>query len=209
MKTGVLIPVLAALAVSPLAAQRRLTGGLVTYLVRLSTPTEATSQTGSWVGGEGSATLGRYTLTVRGVSGSLGGNPVRVDRDARVTSISLRRRFAPWLALGLDAEAHRQKSDVSVQVWRMGGVGATLGGGLGVTRLQAHGDVTVLPVTSVVAARDISVGTRVEIGVTYRLSRWPVEAQFGYREETVRFPDAVDLRLGGLILGVGVRLGPS
>ena len=41
-----------------------------------------------------------------------------------------------------------------------------------------------------------------------RLSRWPVEAQFGYREETVKFPDAVDLRLGGLILGAALRLGP-
>jgi len=201
------VSLLAVLAASPLGAQRSLSGGVVTYLVRESTPTEASSQTGAWVGGEGRVILGKYSLTIRGLTGTLGGNPVRVDRDARLTSFSLRRRFTPWLAVGLDAEAQRQTSDVSVQVWRMGGLGATLAGGLGVTGLEARADLTVMPITSVVASRNISVGTRAEVGLTYRPSRWPVEAQFGYREETVKFPDAVDLRLGGLILGAAFRLG--
>lgn len=208
MKALVLLPVLSALVSSPLAAQRTLSGGLVGFLVRESTPTEAKSQTGSWVGAEGRLALGKFTLLVRGLSGSLGGNTRgQPDRDARLTSITVRRRFSSWLALGLDAEAHRQKSDFSVAVWRMAGVGATLGSGLGVTGLDGRADLAVMPISSVVKAKNISLGMRVEVGLTYRLPRWPVEVQFGYREETVKFPDAVDLRLGGLILGAAYRLG--
>lgn len=208
MRSFLPIPVLAVLAIAPLAAQRSVTGGVVTYLVRESIPTEANSQTGTWVGVESRLMLGRYSLSIRGLTGTLRGNPPVIDRDARLTSISLRRRFTSWLALGLDAEAHRQSSEVSVPVWRLAGAGATLGAGLGVEGLRAHADMAVLPITSVVAAPHISLATRAEIGLMYRLSRWPIEAQFGYREETVQFPDGVDQRLGGLILGAAVRLGP-
>jgi hypothetical protein len=203
---GILVAAL--VAAGPLVGQQSVAGGVLTYFVRQSTPTEANSQSGSWLGAEGQLALGRTTLRLQGVSGSLGGNPVRVDRDARLTTLSLRYRVTSWASLGVDAEAHRQASSVSVQVWRLFGPGATVKTGLGVEGLEARGDIAVFPVTGVVASRAISVGSRVEVGLAYLPPRVPLEIQFGYREESVSFPDAVNLRFGGLTAGLLLQLGP-
>jgi hypothetical protein len=194
-----------ALLGAPLAAQ--LAGGVqaVGYAVRQSTPADASAQTGAMAGAEGRLSLGRYSLFVRGLSGRLSGTGLA--RDVRLTGIALRRPVVSWLAVGVEAEAQRRESDRDIELWRLYGVGATVHAGLGNAGLRAAGEVAWFPLTAQVASRPISTAVRAEVGLGYAAPRWPIEAQLSYRFEEIGFSEGVDLRFGGVMVGVGVIFG--
>jgi hypothetical protein len=207
MRRIAVVQALLALGGAPLASQVRVAGDVLMYLVREGTPAEAITQSGTWGGAEGRVTLGAYALTLRGLGGSLGGNPARFDRNVRLTTISLRRRLGSSVFVGVDAEAHRLASDVSIAVWRLFGVSAAGGMDLGVRGLRTRADLAYFPLSNAKGSSPVSSAVRAEIGLTYASPRFPLEAQLGYRWENVYFTQAADHRFGAIVVGVGVRLG--
>ena len=205
MAFGILALALAA----PLAAQAprlRVSAEGVAQFVRESSPTAEEEQAGTWSGAQVRVDKGRLSGTVRSLFGPLGGNPLRLDRDARVTSVAVRYAVLPWLGVGLDAEALRLHADLATSIWRTYGVGASATTGLGLEGFTVHADVGVSLTSSVAQASPISRATRAEAGVRYAVPRLPVTLRFEYRVTTVDFTDAADLRFGGPVIGVMVAL---
>jgi hypothetical protein len=210
MRHAIVTGLLVAATVAPLAAQAprtRVGVEAVAQAVRESSPTAAEEQSGSWMGAEVRAVRGRFTGTVRGLFGPLGGNPLRIDRDARQTAVTLRYAVKPWLGVGLDAESLRLASDIATSVWRTYGLGAGVTTGLGVEGVTVHADDGFSLSTSVAKASPIRRATRAEAGLRYEVPRVPVTLRLDYRVTTVDFTDAADLRFGGPVVGVmvGVR----
>jgi hypothetical protein len=209
MRNAIASGILAAALAAPLAAQAprlRVSAEGVAQFVRESSPTAAEEQAGTWAGAQVRVEKGRLSGTVRSLFGPLGGNPLRIDRDARVTSLAVRYAVLPWLGVGLDAEALRLAADIATSVWRTYGLGAGVSTGLGLEGFTVHADVGVSLASSVAQALPISRATRAEAGVRYAVPRVPVTLRFDYRVTTVDFTDAADLRFGGPVVGVMVLL---
>jgi hypothetical protein len=205
----VVLAILAAAAATPLAAQRdrlRIGGEAVAHFVRESTPTEEREQSGTWVGAQVEVGVGRVSAKLLGLVGPLGGNPLRADRDVRLTALQARYAVLPWLGVGIDAEAMRLHSDLATSLWRTYGVGATISTGLGVEGLSVHVDGGLALGSSVSQAHPIARATRAEAGVAYVFLGAPITVRLDYRVATVDFKDAADLRFGGPVLGVSYTL---
>jgi len=192
-------------AATPSAAQQHASIGALGYFVEQGSTSENASQSGTWAGGEARVPVKRFTFAVRYLAGSLGGNPARMDREVRDTQLSLAYRVRPWLALAAQAKAMVIESDLSNSVARMYGAAAAVSSGLGIMGVGARVELAVYPISSVVGARSLSLPRQVEVGVTYRPARLPVELSLSYLMQDIDFKDAADLRLGGPLLSV--RLG--
>ncbi len=195
--------VLALLIGAPLAAQERgVRAGAVAYFASLGSASQKGYQSGTWVGLEGQVAKGRLALGVRGLRGTLGGDPVREDRDARQTDAWLTVRIQPWLQIGARGKAVAVSTSLANSVWRMYGAGASFSSAIGTPRLRGWADVAVYPITAVVASQNLGTPRSAEVGLAYRPSSAPVEFRFSYLLQTIDFKGALDQRLGGLLLVV-------
>ncbi len=84
----------------------------------------------------------------------------------------------------------------------MYGLGASVSTALGTPRVRGWAEVTVSPLTSVVASQPLGTPWWAEVGPGYQPSWAPLEVRFSYLLKTIDFRGALDQRLGGLLLGV-------
>jgi len=205
--TAAALAAAAAPAQAQLGALRRLhpTAGGVVYLARQGSDVEEESRTGTWAGVDVAATTGRFVVRLRGMAGPLGGPAGGLDQDVRETVLSVSMPVRPWLEVGIEGVALRLESELATTVWRLYGARVGLVREIGVEGLRARAELAVYPLTSVKNARALNRPMRAEVGVAWASPRWPVEAHFGYRVESIDFEDTNDLRIAGLVAGLAVR----
>jgi hypothetical protein len=212
--------VLIAAGAAPAQAQIGLAGGAMGYQVtrRVSYLGTVHQQTGVWFGAQGGVTLGSVTIGVSGLLGKIAGDSDQTtnpDLDVRVSDLWGEVRVSPWLALGMTAEARRQQSIVGVTSWRLIGGTVRLMPALGLSGLAGSAEVTYFGSASVIGRTGkISPAIRATLGATYAPPPGRVEFRVGYRFERFDFaasgsnPARLE-QFGGVLAGIGVRLGGS
>jgi hypothetical protein len=170
-------------------------------------------QTGLWYGVDGVVLLGRVQLGVSALMGTVaGGGAADPDIQIRTTAVTLRYIAAPWIALGVQAEARRFESDVGVTMWRLIGGNVRLEPGLGVAGLRGIADISVLPASSVSGGPSLQTAMQAAIGVGLAPSGSPLDFRVVYRFERydIAASDASPERyeqFRGVVAQVGIRLG--
>jgi hypothetical protein len=188
---------------APLAAQGRgLDGGAMAYFVSLGSASEKSYQTGTWFGVEGRYASRRLSFLLRGLRGTLAGDPTREDRDARQTDLALGWRATPWLQLSVQGEAIATSTSLANTVWRMYGLGSGVRVPIGTPRLSGWAELVVYPLTAVEASQPLGTPLRAEVGLAYHPPVMPFEVRFSYLLQSIDLSGALDQRLGGLLLGV-------
>lgn len=170
-------------------------------------------QTGLWYGAAGAVRLGHMQLEVSALMGTVaGGGAASPDIQVRTTAVALRYVAAPWIALGVQAEARRFESDAGVTMWRLIGGNVRLEPGLGVAGLRGIADISVLPASSVSGGPSLQTAMQAAIGVGLAPSGFPLDFRLVYRFERYDIaasgtsPERYE-QFRGVVAQVGIRLG--
>jgi len=198
----------------PAAAQLR--GGGAAYKVqrRLAYQGSTQTQSGMWVGGEGSLCLRRLVVAGGGLMGKLTPDSEGVGSEADVQSSWARvgLRVGAWLTVAAQVEARRLKLAVGEQLRRSIGGAVILTPPLGIPGLSALADVGFFPSAQVTNGPKIGVALQTTFGVVFSPPSAPVFLQLSYRFERfdINAPTGGEPRyeeFGGLYMSAGLRLG--
>jgi hypothetical protein len=204
---------------APLPAQS-LAGSATAYPVtrRVSYLGIVREQTGTWIGAEGSVSLGKVALGLGGFLGKVSGDPdptTNPDLDMRVSDLWVAFRAMPWLDLGGTLEVRRQESSVGVNSWRLIGPTARATPGLGVSWLTGLAEVTYfVSASDVGSGAGISPALRATFGAAYAPPPGHFELRVAYRFERFDFA-AVGInparleQFSGVLARVGLKVGRS
>jgi hypothetical protein len=170
-------------------------------------------QTGLWYGAIGAVRLGRMQLGVSALMGTAsGGGAASPDIQIRTTAVTLHYMAAPWIALGVQAEARRFESDAGVTMWRLIGGNVRLEPGLGVAGLRGIAEISVLPASSVSGGPSLQTAMQAAIGAGFAPARSPLDFRVVYRFERYDVaasgtsPERYE-QFRGVVAQVGIRLG--
>jgi len=170
-------------------------------------------QTGLLYGAIGEVRLGRLQLGVSSLMGTAsGGGAASPDMQIRTTAVSLRYAAAPWIALGVQAEARRFESDAGVTMWRLIGGNARLEPGLGIAGLRGIADVAILPASSVSGGPSLQTAMQAAIGVGFAPAGSPLDLRVVYRFERYDIaasgtsPERYE-QFRGIVAQAGIRIG--
>lgn len=170
-------------------------------------------QTGLWYGAIGAVRLGRVQLGVSALMGTAtGGGAASPDIQIRTTAVTLHYVTAPWIALGVQAEARRFESDAGVTMWRLIGGNIRLEPGLGVVGLRGIADLSVLPASSVSGGPSLQMAVQAAIGAGFALAGSPLDFRVVYRFERYDIaasgasPERYE-QFRGVVVQAGIRLG--
>jgi len=171
-------------------------------------------QTGVWYGAAGSLRLGAVRVGVSGLTGTVsGGGSQSPNVQIRSTAVTVQVALAPWVLVGVQAEARRFDADAGVTLWRMIGGNVRVEPGLGLAGLQGFADVSVLPASSVSGGGpSFTMAMQATIGVNYALARSPLVFRLGYRFERYDIASTAGAaaryeQYRGIIAGAGIHLG--
>ena len=217
MRRSAFLLALAALLLPAAAHAQKLvlTGGGFNVQRRVYLQNSVLEQTGLWIGGSGTARLGKLRIGVSGLTGKFkgeAGDPANTEVKARTTAVTVQLAFTPALMAGVQAEGRRFDADAGVTSWRLIGVRARFEPALGIPGLRGLADVAVLPASSVSNGPSIKMALEAAVGVTLAPPRSPLLARLTYRFE--RFDIAEEglaaeryEQFRGLTVEVGFRLG--
>ena len=171
-------------------------------------------QTGLWYGAAGAVRLGRMQVGLSALMGTVtGGGTASPDIQIRTTAVALHYLLAPWVALGVQAEARRFESDAGVTMWRLIGVNAHGEPGFGVAGLRGVADLSVLPASSVSGGPSLATAVQATVGAAFAPGGSPVEFRVVYRFERYDIaasgasPERYE-QFRGVVAQVGIHLGP-
>ena len=170
-------------------------------------------QTGLWFGAAGAVRLGPVQVGLSGLMGTVtGGGSVSPDVQIRTTAVTFHYLIAPWIALGVQAEARRFDSDAGTTMWRLIGVNARLDPGLGVAGLRGIADLSVLPASSVSGGPSLAMAVQATAGVAWAPGGGLVDLRLSYRFERYDIASAASTaaryeQYRGVNAGVGIQLG--
>jgi hypothetical protein len=171
-------------------------------------------QTGLWIGGSGTVSLGKVRVGLSGLMGTLKGDSSSVNPDvtARATALTVQFAFAPTVIAGVQVEARRYDTDAGITSWRLMGGRVRYEPGLGIPGLRGLADVAVLPASSVSGGPSLKMALETIVGLSFSPPSSMLQARLGYRFE--RFDIGAQGLAGeryeqfrGLVVEVGVRLG--
>jgi hypothetical protein len=171
-------------------------------------------QTGMWIGGSGTVSLGKARIGLSGLMGTLKGDSGSVNPDvkARATAVTAQFAFTPTLLAGVQVEARRFDTDAGVTSWRLIGVRARYEPGLGMPGLRGLADLAVLPASSVSGGPSLKMALETTVGLSFSPQGSMLQARLAYRFE--RFDIGAQGLAGeryeqfrGLVVEAGVRLG--
>ncbi len=170
-------------------------------------------QTGLWYGAAGAVRFARMQLEVSALMGTVtGGGPASPDIQIRTTAVALHYVAAPWVALGVQAEARRFESDAGVTLWRLIGANVRLEPGLGIMGLRGIADVSVLPASSVSGGPSLKTALQAAIGLGFAPLKSPLDLRLVYRFERYDIsasgpsPERYE-QFRGVVVQAGIRLG--
>lgn len=170
-------------------------------------------QTGLWYGAIGAVRLGSLQVGVSALMGTAsGGGATSPDIQIRTTAVTLHYILAPWIALGVQAEARRFESDAGVTMWRLIGGNVRLEPGLGVAGLRGIAEISVLPASSVSGGPSLQTAMQAAIGAGFAPSGSPLDLRLVYRFERYDVaasgasPERYE-QFRGIVAQVGIRLG--
>jgi hypothetical protein len=136
---------------------------------------------GMFFGVSGAVYLGVVKLGLSGYTGQLSGGATLAPRSLRATTATLGFRPAPWIELGLEAQARREAVDTSVVLQRLAGPYSRLAFDLGTNGLQGTAELALYPAHSETNTDPLHVAMRAGIGVRYAPYTSPVMVELGYR----------------------------
>jgi hypothetical protein len=136
---------------------------------------------GTFFGASGSVYLGVVRLGISGYTGQLNGGATLAPRSLRATALNAGFKPAPWIEVGLEAQARREAIDTSVVLQRLGGVYSRLALDLGTNGLQGTAEMALFPFRSETNIDPVNVAMRAGIGLRYAPFNSPVMVELGYR----------------------------
>ncbi len=136
---------------------------------------------GIFLGASAAVYLGAFRIGLSGFTGQLTGGTALASRSLRATTASVGLRPAPWIEVGLEAQARREAIDTSIVLQRLGGVFSRLAVDLGTNGLQGTGELALFPIRSATNIDPLNVAMRAGVGVRYAPFGSPVTVELGYR----------------------------
>ena len=208
------VVVATALLTEPAAAQFRGGGAAFQVRRRLAYQGSTQTQSGMWVGGEGSFRFGPLVVAGGGLMGKLTPDSAGVGSEADVQSSWARvgLRAGAWVTVAVQVEARRLKLAAGEQLRRSIGGAVIVTPPLGIPGLSALADVGFFPSAQVTNGPKIGVALQTTFGVVFSPPSAPVFLQLSYRFERfdIDAPTGGEPRyeeFGGLYVTGGVRLG--
>lgn len=165
---------------------------------------------GMFFGASASVFLGPVRLGLSGFTGQLSGGTALAPRSLRQTAANIGLRPAPWIEVGIEAQARREAVDTSVVLQRLGGVFTRFAADLGTNGLQGTAELALFPIRSASGIEPLNAAMRAGVGVRYAPFGSPLTLELGYRMFRLdhKSPDTGAVRLEqdeSLVFAVGLR----